>query len=617
MSDRYLKAKKSGKKSFDKAVIKGHFPYIQALEDVLDQYLTLPKKRIGVLEIPINQIVGTTMHARSVMFSHDYLPLGEVNSEFAIKWENVLLYQEDEGINDPIKVYEYHHQFFVEEGNKRTSVLKYLDIPTVLADVTRIVDDKQDTQYEAFLSFFQCVGIYDIKFINQTHYKELAEIFGQDLDHKWNNETISKLKSRYYRFYEIAKKVMKIEEPEQYSEAFLLFLKVYGLDATYHITQADIRKIWKEMNFIYNNENRRIIEKPNEEDSTLGKIKNLVSINLNHKNVSFIYEADPITSSNVFLHELGRLMTNERMKNTIVSERYDNGSAKVIEEAIQKGAQIIITTSPELYDDTCKLAIKYPYNKFYNCSLYQTSTSVETYDIKMFEVKFLFGALAAMLAKNHTLGYIADAPVYGAIANINAFAIGASMVDSNAKIYLGWKETLDQDWQNQMRTLGIEVFSGPELPSFSTFNTEYGLYQLSEDAVVQVASPIINWDIYYEKLLKIYLEGNNIHLGHKAISYWCGMSANVLDIHISSRIPSTSCKMIEALKRGIIDGTLNPFDGRLYTNEGMIINENGALSAEEIITMHWLNENVIGNIPEYEELTGHGKHLIQIHGVEI
>ena len=37
----------------------------------------------------------------------------------------------NEGIRDPIKAYEYMNKFYVEEGNKRVSVLKYYDAVSV------------------------------------------------------------------------------------------------------------------------------------------------------------------------------------------------------------------------------------------------------------------------------------------------------------------------------------------------------------------------------------------------------------------------------------------------------------------------------------------------------
>lgn len=51
--------------------------------------------------------------------------------------------QQEEGITDPIIAYEYMNKFYVLEGNKRVSVLKYYDAVSVMGQVTRILPKKQ------------------------------------------------------------------------------------------------------------------------------------------------------------------------------------------------------------------------------------------------------------------------------------------------------------------------------------------------------------------------------------------------------------------------------------------------------------------------------------------
>ena len=65
----------------------------------------------------------------------------------------------EEGIRDPILVYEFMHQFYVQEGNKRVSVMKYLDASHIMAKVIRILPEKTDEPsvklYYEFIEFYQ------------------------------------------------------------------------------------------------------------------------------------------------------------------------------------------------------------------------------------------------------------------------------------------------------------------------------------------------------------------------------------------------------------------------------------------------------------------------------
>ena len=65
-------------------------------------------------------------------------------------------------------------------------------------------------------------------------------------------------------------------------------------------------------------------------------------------------------------------------------------------------------------------------------------SSICTYYGRMYESKFLLGAIAAAMTRSDKLGYVADYPIYGTLANVNAFALGARMINPYVKVYLEW-----------------------------------------------------------------------------------------------------------------------------------------------------------------------------------
>ena len=620
MNEYYSEARKAGNKEVRKAITDGRYPYVAALEYQKEDYLICSKRDVGLIEIPVDLIVGTLTQSRAQMFSYNFLPVAEDGSEFAYKWASVYNYQVEEGISDPIKVYEYRQQFYVVEGNKRVSVAKFMNMSHIPGEVTRVDEKPYDPVYEEFISFFECTSIYDFCFTKKGSYQKLAKLSGMTLEEKWPEDLIKTLIVSLYNFRKTFIKRTKNKDYTCACDAFLIYIEVYGLEGLRRVSEKEIdsnyTKIQKEIETVFDETPISLVDKPQEKSDPLSDIKNIRKIiplidNVTH--IAFVYESDPMTSASVYNHELGRLLMDERSSD-IQTYCYHNGTKETIEEAA-KSADVIFTTSPLLYEATYKSAIDHPNVKFYNCSIYQSHASVETYEVRMYEAKFLLGALSAMLADNHRIGYIADVPMYGGIANINAFAIGASMVDPNVKIYLGWKESLDQDWQNQMRYLDIHVFSGPELADFVDYKPEYGIYQLRDDDVLNLASPIINWDVYYEKLIQNY-DISNKKPSAKAINEWWGMREGVLDITLSSSLPYTSRKMIKALRHSLKNGTILPFAGELHSQEGLVKEYDKELSIEEIATMNWLNDNIIGVIPHYHELTDTGKALSEISGVK-
>ena len=96
------------------------------------------------------------------------------------------------------------------------------------------------------------------------------------------------------------------------------------------------------------------------------------------------------------------------------------------------------------------------------------------------------------------------------------------------------------------------------------------------------------------------------------------MSADVVEFVCSKNMPGSVRKLADLLKENIIKNVYSPFNGPFFTNTGDVIDPEGVgLSFEEIITMNWLNENVEGVIPVYEQLSEDGKATVESAGAPI
>lgn len=94
------------------------------------------------------------------------------------------------------------------------------------------------------------------------------------------------------------------------------------------------------------------------------------------------------------------------------------------------------------------------------------------------------------------------------------------------------------------------------------------------------------------------------------------MSAGVVDILYSAKLPFATRRLIDFLRQSIIDGSFEPFAGILYGQEGVIQSDpNSKLTFEEIANMDWLDECIIGRIPSLEELTDSAEPLVNEQGV--
>lgn len=103
----------------------GKYPYPQVLDEIFDESMAAGRVELGTINIPTEHIVGTKTGGRQNAFAANFMPLLGEETEFAHKWISLCETNlSDEGIRDPIRCCEYMGRFYVQEGNKRVSVLK-------------------------------------------------------------------------------------------------------------------------------------------------------------------------------------------------------------------------------------------------------------------------------------------------------------------------------------------------------------------------------------------------------------------------------------------------------------------------------------------------------------
>ncbi len=120
----YEGALRLGQKEYRARVSRGMYPYLQELDEVLRFTETQGEEDLGLVSIPIGHIVGTRTEGRRNSFASNFMPLLGAGSEFAAKWSALSDAHLAEGIQEPILAYEYLNRFYVQEGNKRVSVMK-------------------------------------------------------------------------------------------------------------------------------------------------------------------------------------------------------------------------------------------------------------------------------------------------------------------------------------------------------------------------------------------------------------------------------------------------------------------------------------------------------------
>ena len=263
--------------------------------------------------------------------------------------------------------------------------------------------------------------------------------------------------------------------------------------------------------------------------------------------------------------------------------------------------------------------------KILNCSLNTSHRYIRTYFARLYEAKFLSGIIAGALTETNNIGYIADFPIVGVTANINAFAIGAKMVNPNAKVYLKWSTLKEnkhmEDIYKSLYKEGIDFISDREMIIPNKASRKFGLYKLTDGEPINVTMTAYNWGVLYEKIINIIMNGNWNSTDNrdesKPINYWWGLSAGVVDLILSDKVPAETKKLVNVFQNLIIEDKFSPFEGELYSQGGKLKQEKDQkLETDDIITMNWLADNVVGTIPEIDELKEDVKEVVEMKGIQ-
>ncbi len=633
----YVKAYRLGKRDYQYRMLHGMQPTVQILDDILPGRGMYSEVPLGLVQIPIDQIVGTKTGGRSSAFASNFMPILRENTEFASKWASLSTSHIQEGIREPIKAYEYMNKFYVLEGNKRVSVMKYFGVAAVPGVVTRIVpkrtEEKENKIYYEFMDFYELSKVNYVWFSEEGSFAKLQEAVGKGKKEVWSDDDKLTFSSVYRRFCSEYTQINEAQKSDDElsilpGDAFLSFITLYGYEDIYEMTTKELKNLisdsWEEFKLLEKKEESVDLKlDPNTEKKPLLNL--LLPTGMTKLKIAFVYAKTVSSSAWTYAHELGRLHLKQVFPEKVSTVYYDNVTEEtaedVIEAAIKDECDIIFTTSPAFVQASVKAAIANQDVRILNCSLNTSHRYIRTYYARMHEAKFLMGAIAGAMAENNKLAYVADLPIYGSIANINAFALGAKMINPRAEVYLEWSSLKDQDIYENIRRTKASCISGKDMVIPEDSSRYFGLYELENDWPRSLAMPLWHWGKFYERLVRTIMDGtwkyDDKSSEKKAINYWWGMSSDVIDVICSKNLPIGTRRLVELLKNTISRGEFNPFSGILYSQEGIIQGDpNVSLSPEQIVKMDWLAENVIGSLPEEYELQEQAKPAVLQQGVK-
>ena len=632
MGIHYEKALTLGKREISRRRSHGESGYLPVLDDIAPNATALPAEPLHLVTIPLQRIVGTATRGRTTAFAANFMPALDLNSEFADKWENLYASVVAEGVNSPIKAYEYMNKFYVIEGNKRVSVMKYLGASTIEGEVTRLLppmsDDSEVQIYYEFVRFYADTGLNNIYFSRRGGFAKLYEYTDTTPGEKWPDDLRQDVKSAFFHFSTAFKTLGGGSLDLTEGDAFLVYLRIYGFkhacEASGEALEEEVRRIWDEI--VMSAQEERVVllmePKANDESGLLSLFRRPRRLK-----AAFLYNRPVEQSGWSYWHELGRQYVDTvmegRVETSFLVAQTDDEAREALTRLAEDGTDVVFTTSPQFLSAAIRASVGHEDMKILNCSLQTPYHHIRSYYLRVYEAKFILGAIAGALTEDHRLGYIADYPIYGTPAGINAFAMGARLTDPRAQVFLEWSGLRDHDPEAALRRSGVSIICNRDVSAPARASREFGLYRVEGDGETQpLAMPVLNWGALYETILRSVLTGgweSDEDLAPRlAMAYWPGMPTGAVDVFCSRRLPEGTRRLTDMLREWLRDGRNNLFSGRIVSQDGQAHTaEDESLTPARVLAMNWLVDNVIGSIPDIESLRPEAQPLVRLQGLGV
>ena len=354
-TEEYVQALKAGQKEYKDLVAAGRDPHPAVLDELLPENAAETVVEVGLVEIPSERIVGTKSAGRITAFTATFQPLLDSKSEFATKWVSLCAaHLGDTGITDPIVCYEYLGNFYVQEGNKRVSVLRHFGAPQIPGNVRRILpppsDDLRIRAYYEFLEFYKGAKLYCVQYRRPGDYAKLLNYLNKKMGEPWTEDERRTFRA-YFHYFRDAYLSMDARKADVLpGEALLLWLELYPYEDLGKLSTAELKKsvaaLWGDM--VSSSKEDAVKVQTKAEDETKTNIVSRLVSSLDTLSVAFIHQLNPAQSAWVLGHEDGRAHIEEVFGDKVTVRSYfdanttEAAEAK-IEEAVAAGAQVIFT----------------------------------------------------------------------------------------------------------------------------------------------------------------------------------------------------------------------------------------------------------------------------------
>ncbi len=320
----------------------------------------------------------------------------------------------------------------------------------------------------------------------------------------------------------------------------------------------------------------------------------------------------PITDAgyNQAMHEsVMAIKTNIECVEIIEAENVPDeaGATSTMENMIQQGAGMIITTAFNHQYPALELSKKYPDVIFEHAGGWEMGPNFANFFGEPPDAWYLMGVAAGKMTTSNKLGFVAAFPLGWSLTFINAFELGAKSVNPDVQTIVAYTfnwgdRAKEADTVNSLINQGVDVITmHVDSPSTVISTAESrGVYSIGFQSLeAQQFAP------------EYWISGTGYTLGDKLtwlastvidgswepIFLRCGMADGCMAVApFGPKVPQEVQELVDQTKADLESGKIVVFQGPIKDQDGNIKIAEGEVLSEDVMgSVDWFVEGVIGS----------------------
>ncbi len=322
--------------------------------------------------------------------------------------------------------------------------------------------------------------------------------------------------------------------------------------------------------------------------------------------VAFAYVGPVGDAGWTFAHDKARKAIETEFGAKIATSFVENvpeaaDAERVLRDMVAQGNKLIFGTTFGYMEPMLRVAADAKDVRLEHATGYKTAANLRTYDSRTYEGAYMAGVVAGGMTKSHVLGVVASIPIPEVIRNIDSFTMGAQSVDPKVETRVVWvnkwfdppkeaegAQALINDGADVLmqNTDSSAVLQTAEKAGKHGFGWDSDMSKYGPHA--HLGSAVIDWSPYYKKAVKDALDGT-----WKTEQTWWGVKEGAIDlVSLSAAVPDATRQKLDAVKKGLRDGTFVIWKGPVMDQSGKTLLKAGETADDKFL--HGINFYVKG-----------------------